>query len=179
MTDVSETLAERGSRYGEFPEHARVTQNIKRAMQDSANWTSLSDDKKEALEMVARKVGRILNGDPEYADSWHDIIGYTKLVEDELGAQEAKADDGPVAVTVRVDKAPSADLRSTLYVKFDGTHMPLVIKANAEYRVEFVSEISFSAVIRGKSTSVYFSNEKLSFSQATLDTLKSHIRYYS
>lgn len=34
--------------------------------------------------MVAHKIGRILNGDPNYHDSWHDIIGYTKLVADEL-----------------------------------------------------------------------------------------------
>lgn len=84
MTDINETLQERGNRYGEFTGHARITQNIKRAMQDSPNWNRLSDDKKEALEMVAHKIGRILNGDPDYGDSWHDIGGYTKLVEDEL-----------------------------------------------------------------------------------------------
>lgn len=84
VTDITETLKERGNRYGEFDEHARITQGIKRAMADSPNWAELSDDKKEALEMVAHKIGRILNGDPEYADSWHDIIGYTKLVEDKL-----------------------------------------------------------------------------------------------
>lgn len=82
---IEQTLQERGNRYGEFKGHARITQNIKRAMVDSPNWAGLSDDKKEALEMVAHKMGRILNGDPEYADSWHDIIGYSKLVEDELG----------------------------------------------------------------------------------------------
>ena len=53
-------------------------------MIDSPNWETLSDDKKEALEMTALKIGRILNGDPEYADSWHDIAGYAKLVEDTL-----------------------------------------------------------------------------------------------
>ena len=84
--DIDETLAERGNRYGEFDEHARITQAIKAAMADSPNWTTLSADKKEALEMVAHKVGRILNGDPEYHDSWHDIIGYTKLVADKLAA---------------------------------------------------------------------------------------------
>jgi hypothetical protein len=84
MTDIDTTLAQRGSRYGEFAEHARITQNIKRAMQDSPNWSSLSDDKKEALEMAAHKIGRILNGDPNYHDSWHDIIGYTKLVAEKL-----------------------------------------------------------------------------------------------
>jgi hypothetical protein len=34
------------------------------------------------------KVARILNGDPDYADSWRDIIGYARLVEKRLtGAQ--------------------------------------------------------------------------------------------
>lgn len=84
MTDVDSTLAQRGARYGAFTGHAKITQSIKRAMIDSPNWSSLSDDKKEALEMVAHKIGRILNGDPEYADSWHDIIGYTRLVEQTL-----------------------------------------------------------------------------------------------
>jgi hypothetical protein len=81
---IESTLAERGSRYGSFAEHARISQNIKAAMVDSPNWESLSPDKKEALEMLAHKAARILNGDPEYHDSWHDIVGYSKLVADSL-----------------------------------------------------------------------------------------------
>ena len=30
--------------------------------------------------MNAQKVGRILNGDPNWSDSWHDIAGYAQLV---------------------------------------------------------------------------------------------------
>ena len=78
---IDDTLAQRGSRYGEYKEHARITQGIKRAMADSPNWATLGDDKKECLEMVAHKIGRILNGDPDYKDSWHDVIGYVRLVE--------------------------------------------------------------------------------------------------
>ena len=81
---VDQTLAERGSRYGVFSEHARITQNLKQAMTDSPNWQALNASQKEALEMVAHKIGRILNGDPSYIDSWHDIIGYTRLVEERL-----------------------------------------------------------------------------------------------
>ena len=84
MTDIAETLAERGTRYGSFIGHANITQRIKRVMQDSPNWEMLDDDMSEALEMVAHKIGRILNGDPNCHDSWHDIIGYTKLVADRL-----------------------------------------------------------------------------------------------
>lgn len=86
MTDIHDTLNERGSRYGDYFEHARITQNLKRAMADSPNWSALPDDMKEALEMVAHKMGRILNGDPDYDDSWRDIIGYTQLVLNRLEA---------------------------------------------------------------------------------------------
>jgi len=82
--NIDATLSERGSRYGDFGEHARITQNIKAAMRDSPNWKALPDNMKESLEMAAHKMGRILNGDPNYHDSWHDIIGYTKLVADSL-----------------------------------------------------------------------------------------------
>jgi len=84
VVSLEDTLAERGSRYGAFKEHARITQNIKSAMADSPNWTDISPSQMECLEMIAHKVGRILNGDPNYHDSWHDISGYAKLVADEL-----------------------------------------------------------------------------------------------
>jgi len=84
LADINRTLTERGSRYGAFTEHARITQNIKAAMADSPNWATLPPDMKEALEMIAHKAGRILNGDPHFHDSWHDIVGYTKLVADRL-----------------------------------------------------------------------------------------------
>ena len=89
LIGVDATLAERGTRYGTFTGHAKITQNIKRAMQDSPNWEKLDDDQREALEMTANKIGRILNGDPNYADSWHDIIGYTRLVEARLDGLKA------------------------------------------------------------------------------------------
>ena len=89
-TNIEKVLEERGKRYGEFTDHAFITQSIKRAMKNSSNWNHLSDDMKEALEMIAHKIGRILNGDLEYIDSWTDIVGYAKLVEDYLIKKEAK-----------------------------------------------------------------------------------------
>ena len=40
--------------------------------------------------MIFHKIGRIVNGDPNYADSWHDIAGYAKLVEDRLNKENLK-----------------------------------------------------------------------------------------
>ena len=81
---IDATLAERGSRYGSFTGHAAVTQRIKHALAASDKWHTLEPDQKEALEMIAHKMGRIVNGDPNYRDSWHDIVGYAKLVADRL-----------------------------------------------------------------------------------------------
>ena len=85
-SQIEAVLAERGSRYGTFVGHAKVTQSLKyvieRALADRNKV--LDDDQQEALDMVCHKIGRIVNGDPNYADSWVDIAGYAKLVADRL-----------------------------------------------------------------------------------------------
>lgn len=81
---IEQTLAERQDRYGEFADHARISQNLSAVMHAAPRWDGLSAAQKEALEMVQHKVARILNGDPDYADNWHDIAGYATLVENTL-----------------------------------------------------------------------------------------------
>ncbi len=44
----------------------------------------LDADQMEALEMIMHKIGRIINGDADYDDSWRDIAGYAMLVCDRL-----------------------------------------------------------------------------------------------
>lgn len=81
---INQTLRERENQYGVFFENARFTQEIKRAMHEHEGWEALTDDKREALDMIAHKIGHILCGDPEYKDSWNDIVGYAKLVDETL-----------------------------------------------------------------------------------------------
>ena len=81
-TEVDKILEECGSRYGKFKDHAAITGRFKDII-DEFDF-KLSRSQKEALDMIAHKIGRILNGDPNYADSWIDIAGYAKLVADEL-----------------------------------------------------------------------------------------------
>ena len=85
-TSVDAVLDERGARYGDFFGHAVITQHLKSAAQQfAAERGKVFDvDQIEALEMIFHKIGRILNGDPNYADSWIDIAGYAKLVADRL-----------------------------------------------------------------------------------------------
>jgi hypothetical protein len=85
--DLDKTLEERGSRYGSFMEHARLTQELKKLIFDSMSpqkLESLEPDQSEAIDMICHKLGRIGAGDPHYSDSWLDIAGYAKLVADRL-----------------------------------------------------------------------------------------------
>jgi len=81
-TDIKATLVARGKRYGDFAGHAEVTQHLKAYMRAelAKRGKVLAADQYEALDMIAHKLGRIINGDPDYDDSWHDIAGYAELV---------------------------------------------------------------------------------------------------
>jgi hypothetical protein len=88
MSDIQAVLLERGARYGKFTGHAQITQNLKEVMYSTEKFATLQPDQKEALEMIAHKIGRILNGDPDYDDSWKDIAGYAELVAKRLQGVE-------------------------------------------------------------------------------------------
>lgn len=81
---IDKVLEERGKKYGDFDDHAEIAQSLKTVMRTTNGWRRLTPSQKEALEMIMHKTARILNGDPSYIDSWTDIIGYARLVEQEL-----------------------------------------------------------------------------------------------
>ena len=87
---VDQTLTERGDRYGKFVNQASASQALKNVLshQLRIRQKHLDPDMQEALEMILHKIARIINGDPNYTDSWHDIGGYAKLVEDRLNGIE-------------------------------------------------------------------------------------------
>lgn len=89
---IRDVLADRALRYGAFEAHAGISQSLKTAMAGTTNWQQLASDQVESLEMIAHKIARILNGDPDYADSWVDIAGYATLVANRLN-QAAEARD--------------------------------------------------------------------------------------
>ena len=87
---ISGTLEERGDKYGKYFDQAEISQGLQEAMQDTKNWTLLPADMRDALQMISVKISRILNGDYFHADSWHDIQGYAKLVEDRINQETEK-----------------------------------------------------------------------------------------
>lgn len=84
-SNIKDILSERGSRYGDFAGHALLTQALKDTFADhSVSYSKLTPPMVEAIEMIFHKLGRIGNGNPFYADSWVDIVGYAQLVVDIL-----------------------------------------------------------------------------------------------
>lgn len=77
--DTTETIQERSKTHGPFPHVCSVAQALKREMQRAPGWEALNASQKEGLEMVAHKMARILVGDPNEPDHWHDIAGYATL----------------------------------------------------------------------------------------------------
>jgi len=97
---VEATLAERGSRYGKFSDHARLAQDLQQALHAYSvvktlpvkectihPWQCLPPVHAQALTVICDKIARVMSGDCNYLDNWHDIQGYAKLVEDYIKQQ--------------------------------------------------------------------------------------------
>jgi hypothetical protein len=84
--EVDAILNTRASNYGSFLGLSQVTQRLKAVAHQFAgqNNKTFDADQAEALDLIFTKIGRILNGDPNYVDSWTDIAGYATLVADRL-----------------------------------------------------------------------------------------------
>jgi hypothetical protein len=82
MTDNTTTLlAERAKTHGSFMDNAELSQGMKNVWRSGRNWQSLTDAQREAFEMIATKMSRILSGNNNEPDHWADIAGYSRLVE--------------------------------------------------------------------------------------------------
>jgi hypothetical protein len=90
---IDDTIKGRDASYGPFRVQANMAQRLKAIMRTARGWDSLDLDMREALDMIAAKMSRILIGDPTVADSWHDIAGYARLVELRLAPGVNSAND--------------------------------------------------------------------------------------
>jgi hypothetical protein len=85
---VYQMLAGRESNNGDYATGARITNSIVRSMSSGGkNWFDMPDYMLLAMQMIALKQARIVNGSHTHIDSWRDIAGYAMLVVDELEKQ--------------------------------------------------------------------------------------------
>ena len=89
MNDVSSTLASRADTHGSFIENGKLMQDLKDKCRDAPNWYKLTPHQREAVDMICHKLGRILCGNPNHSDHWHDIAGYATLVDKLLTSSDS------------------------------------------------------------------------------------------
>lgn len=82
MTYEMSILNEREKTHGPFSYNAQKSQEIKDLFKKSAYWDDFRPEHKEALDMIALKLSRILSGQADYFDHWKDISGYASLAEE-------------------------------------------------------------------------------------------------
>lgn len=94
---VEETLKDRGNKYGNWEDHAQITQCFKNFTRQilAKQQKEVHPAAMEALDMIFLKIGRIVNGDPSYVDSWVDIAGYATLEVHRLSGHQSP-ERGPV-----------------------------------------------------------------------------------
>lgn len=84
MEQLTETLAKRGNVHGNFVETSGAYEALTYALENSINWRTMRPEHKRALRMIIEKISRIVGGDPDFPDHWHDIAGYATLIDNFL-----------------------------------------------------------------------------------------------
>lgn len=124
---IESTLKERGDRYGDFADHAKIAQDLQDVVRGAKGWERLDATQRQALTVICDKIARILSGDPTYADNWHDIQGYAKLVEDRLPSDGLSTDALPVSEPLKQALATHPLLKQipdTVHVKLPVVELP-------------------------------------------------------
>jgi hypothetical protein len=71
-------LVEREKTHGNFRMNAKIAQEIKRVF-SHYGYGGFAPEHREAMDLIATKLGRILSGGPGHKDHFDDIAGYAKL----------------------------------------------------------------------------------------------------
>lgn len=86
MTERDPILTEREKTHGSFAKNAKYSQHLKNVFRNlegpfvgESSYRKLSSVHREALDMIALKLSRILSGQADFKDHWDDIAGYAKL----------------------------------------------------------------------------------------------------
>lgn len=70
--------------YGDFIDYAMVSQDIKMVLFKYLAGETVMSYQVEALEMIARRLARLIAGDVHHAEEWWALSDYARLVADEL-----------------------------------------------------------------------------------------------
>lgn len=88
--NLSATLAERKTQHGDFTDHARCAVALKTVFDTEVRariqrgQDDLTPTQLEAAHMILHKLARIVAGDANHLDHWHDIAGYATITAERI-----------------------------------------------------------------------------------------------
>jgi hypothetical protein len=75
---TDQLLEERDRTHGNFERNAEISQRLKNLFR-YYGAREMPDRQREALDMIALKLSRILGGQSNFRDHWKDVAGYSEL----------------------------------------------------------------------------------------------------
>nr|DAM42311.1 MAG TPA: hypothetical protein [Caudoviricetes sp.] len=95
MSNVNETLKERGKVYGDYKGGSEFRANVMKLIKDrhlAVNGKNLDAVQMVYIYDIVNKLSRLATT-PDHIDTWHDIAGYATLVEKALTAVANEAEN--------------------------------------------------------------------------------------
>ena len=80
---IEKIIYDRAKTHGDFKKVALMSQQLKSVLAQGDNWTKLTDQQREAIEMICPKLSRIMFGNNHSSQHWEDISGYALLAADD------------------------------------------------------------------------------------------------
>lgn len=77
---TGDLLGEREKTHGNYTNVANIADALRRVMQNSKNWETMTPAQRSVFCMSAEKWGRVGSGDPNFKDHWLDLAGYAMLI---------------------------------------------------------------------------------------------------
>ncbi len=90
ITGPKDIIQIRESTHGDWKVQSRKAQEIKGLFATQSEGFLFSTSQKEALDLIATKLSRIMTGDPNEPEHWLDIAGYATLVYNDLKGIKSK-----------------------------------------------------------------------------------------
>lgn len=89
MSEIKDTLADRGQIYGE-------NWDCYMGLKMEVNQSKMDARQRYCMDMILMKISRLSAGDPNDADTWHDIAGYALLAEKGIPAKPKPKAQTPI-----------------------------------------------------------------------------------
>jgi hypothetical protein len=117
--NLDERMRDKQITNGPFEDMAQLAQGLKFALRRGRNWEPMPPESKEALELIATRIAKILTGDPNDARHWNDLVILAQIRSEAL---EAKTLEKSIAQTAQARVITPKNL-------FDGPRTPMTQRA--------------------------------------------------